>query len=215
MVRCMELVSLSKGQTLFRAGELPTHVHFLVGAVVSMMNDMTDGYSVETYMLGRTCMVGAAATDGPSFYRATVRGAGLAYRMALPDLERLRQECPVFRQEAMQALRQMAMQMAQTIACAKRHSVEQQLIRWVLTTLDRTLSASIAITHLELSEILGFRREAITLTFGKLAELGCVKISRGQIEVPDRQNLEHYACECYWSGQGKIRPLCQPQRILS
>ncbi len=215
MARCMELVSLCKGQTLFRAGDVPVHVHYPVGAIVSMMNDMPDGYCVESFMLGKACMVGVAATHGPSFYRATVRSSGLAYRMLLSDLKRESARCPSYMAVALRAMRQMAMQISLTIACGKRHSVEQQLIRWVLTTLDRTMTSTIVITHQELSEILGFRREAITLTFGKLAELGCIKISRGQIEVPDRRRLEPFSCECYWAGLGQPRPACQTLRTLT
>ena len=107
------------------------------------------------------------------------------------------------------------MQMSQSLVCSKRHTVEQQLIRWMLITLDRTLEPIIPVTHQELSEILGFRREAITLTFCKLARQGCIRTSRGQIEVLDRAALETFSCECYWLGQGAARPACRELRVLT
>ena len=209
LLACMELVSLSKGQTLFGMGETPVNIYFPLGAIVSMMIDMADGYSIETHMLGRTCMVGVAAINEPSFYRATVRDSGLAYRMHRHDLNRLRAQCPHYMRAAMQAVRRLLMQLSLGVACGKRHSVEQQLARCLLLTLDRTAMPTVTITHQELSEILGFRREAITLTFARLAELGCIKTGRGELEVLDRHRLEAFSCDCYWTGQEKIRPVGQ------
>ncbi len=209
LMGCMELVSLPKGQTLFGMGETPAHIYFPVGAIVSMMIDMADGYSIEIHMLGRSCMVGVAAINEPSFYRATVRDSGLAYRMQLHDLNRLRAQCPHYMGAALQAVRRLLMHLSLGVACGKHHSVEQQLTRWLLLTLDRTAMPTVTITHQELSEILGFRREAITLTFARLAELGCIKTGRGELEVLDRHRLEAFSCDCYWTGQEKIRPVGQ------
>jgi DNA-binding MarR family transcriptional regulator len=110
-------------------------------------------------------------------------------------------------QFAMAAMRRMVMQLAQSIACGKHHSVEQQLIRWMLITLDRISTSKIAITHKELSGILGFRREAMTLSLKKLTGLGYIESRRGEIEVINRKGLETLSCDCYWIGQEKPRPL--------
>jgi hypothetical protein len=90
--------------------------------------------------------------------------------------------------------------------CGKRHSVEKQLLRWMLITLDRTLGPTIEVTHQEISERLGFRREAITLALGKLMERGYIHVRRGTIEVIFREALEAQVCDCYWIGQEKIKP---------
>ncbi len=201
----MELVSLVKGQTLFKTGEVPTHVYYPVGAIVSMMNEMSDGYSVETYMLGNASTVGALSM--PSFYRAYVRSSGLAYRLPMTILQREYPFCPVYMKGALIALRRMVMQLSQSIACGKHHSVEQQLIRWMLITLDRIVTVQIPITHQELAKILGFRREAVTLALKKLSELGHIISRRGEIEVPNRQGLEERSCDCYWLGQERKRPV--------
>lgn len=203
----MELVSLNKGQTLFDVGQVTTQLYFPVGAIVSMMNDMPDGDSVETYVLGKICFVGLGATGTPSFYRATVRNAGLAYRIAVGDIQRVLNQCPVYLQRVNQGIQGMLRQMSQSIYCAKRHGVEQQLLRWMLTTLDRTLSNQIAVTHQELSDLLCVRREAVSLAMRRLAEAGWVSNSRGVITVLDRSALEAIACDCYWLGLGIQRPL--------
>jgi len=201
----MELVSLVKGDTLFKTGDVPTHVYYPVGAIVSMMNEMSDGYSVETYMLGNSSTVGAL--NVPSFYRAYVRNSGLAYRLPMSILQREYPFCPVYMRVALTAMRRMLMQLSQSIACGKHHSVEQQLIRWMLITLDRMSTVKIAITHHELSRILGFRREAVTLALKRLGDLGCITSRRGELEVLNRQGLEKLSCECYWIGQEKKRPV--------
>lgn len=201
----MELVSLVKGETIFKMGDIPTHVYYPVGAIVSMMIDMADGYSVETYMLGKSSTVGAL--NAPSFYRAYVRSSGLAYRLPMSILQREYLFCPVYMRVAMTAMRRMLMQLSQSIACGKHHSLEQQLIRWMLITLDRISTSKIAITHKELSDILGFRREAMTLSLKRLTGLGYIESRRGEIEVINRKGLEALSCDCYWIGQEKKRPV--------
>jgi len=207
MSRHLELVSLEKGQTLFCTGEIPRHVYYPVGAIVSMMNDADDGLMTETFMLGNACMVGAGTLGQPSFYRASVRSSGLAYRMPVMALEGLRTQCPVYAQASMAAINRMIMQLSQTVVCSKRHPIDQQLIRWMLMTLDRGTGLRIEVTHQELSQILGFRRESVTLQLNKMAIQQDIAIHRGMIEVVNRSALEMRACECYWTGSQKIRPL--------
>ena len=205
-VKHLQLVSLEKGKTLFYAGEIPTHVYFPVGAIVSMINDSEDGLSTETFMLGKSCMVGVGTEGQPSFYRAHVRGSGLAYRISMDTFLKIRSECPTYFKIALSATNRMLMQLSQAVVCGKRHSAEQQLIRWMLITLDRTMDETIQITHQELSEILGFRREAITLSLGKMTIRGEIRIRRGSIDVLHREALEQRTCNCYWIGQERKRP---------
>jgi len=203
----LELLSLPKGRDLFRMGEVPSHLYYPVGAVVSVMKDMDDGYSVETYMLGKADLVGHCAFLGPSFYRANVRSAGLAYRIPVPHLRQLLVKCPSHNGAVMQSMGRMIARMAQNIVCGKHHSVEKQLMRWMLVTLDRTLRPVIEMTHREMADRLGFRREAITLALGKLMERGFILAHRGHMEVVDRAALESLVCDCYWIGQGRAKPL--------
>lgn len=209
----LELVSLPKGQDLFLAGQFPQYVHYPVGAMVSMMRDMPDGYSVETYMLGRANMVGLSALYGFNYFRANVRHSGLAYRMPIGKLQQMLPASPMLSSLILSALVRMTMHMSQAVVCSKRHSVEQQLIRWMLITLDWVLEPVISSTHQEISERLGFRREAITLALGKLTALGFIRSRRGEIEVTQREGLEALVCDCYWIGQEKIKPKTD-QRLL-
>lgn len=210
----LQLVSLVKGQTLFRLGEVPSHVYFPVGAVVSMMNDSSGGESLETFMLGKTCMVGVGTLGQPSFYRALVRSSGLAYQMSMNSLIQLRSTCPAYSRNATAAINRMMMQMSQALACSKLHSFEQQIIRWMLITLDRTFEPLIQITHQELADILGFRRESVSLNLKKMADHKDILVRRGSIEVLNRPSLEQRSCDCYWIGQQKRRTAQSQEAVV-
>ena len=215
LISHMELVSLPKGRDLFTTGQVPSHVYYPVGALISMMKDMPDGFSVETYMIGKAGLSGIVALDGPSHYRANVRDAGLAYRIPLPVLKSLLPHCPVHERAITSTMRRMLIQLTQAVVCGKHHSVEPQLIRWMLISVDRTLEPVIHLTHQEVSERLGFRREAITLALGKLTALGYVVSRRGEIQVTQREGLEAMVCDCYWIGQGKPKPDASPLELAS
>ncbi len=203
----LKLVSLTKGQTLFSQGDKPSHVYYPVGAIVSLMIDNQAGDSTESFMLGKSCMVGAATLGEPSFYRAQVRHSGLAYQLPVSVLLQAREHCPAYFRNAMNAVNRMVMQLTQAVFCSKRHGLEQQLIRWLLVNLDRGVSNTIEVTHQEISELLGFRREAITLNLKKMTERNEVCVHRGVLEVLDRQSLEARSCDCYWTAMQRQRPL--------
>jgi len=202
----MELVSLERNQILFEAGQLLTHVYYPVGALISMINDMPDGSSVETHMLGMSSMVGIGAIGIPSFYRAKVRFSGLAYRLPMHSLYTACVECPTYVRNAQKATQRILMQLSQAVVCSKKHTVDQQLVRWILLALDNTLSPTIAMTHQELSDLLGCRREAISLAMNRLSETALISKSRGEFTVISRKKLETASCDCYWIGQEKVRP---------
>ena len=207
LVSHMELVSLSKGQDLFLSGQFASHVYYPVGALISMMMDLSDGFSAETYMVGRAGLIGWAALQEPSRYRANVRHPGLAYRLAGPSHTSLLPYCPIYTQSILGTMRRMVLELAQAVVCGKHHSVEQQLIRWMLISIDHLLEPAIQMTHQEMAERLGFRREAITLALGKLAALGHISVGRGMIEVTQRAGLESMVCECYWTHRPALRPV--------
>lgn len=205
----MELVSLTKGRTLFETGQIPAYLYFPVGSVISMIIDHPNGDSVETYMMGNACFAGVGALGVPSFYRATVRSSGLAYRIAQRHLSQAMLQCPSYAARVNDGVQRMLMRLSQSVLCGKKHTVEQQLVRWILITLDRTMSERIDITHSQLSDLLGFRREGVTVALGRFADAGLVQIIRGAITVLDRDGLEKRSCDCYWIGQEKKRPdLC-------
>lgn len=210
----LRLISLVQGQVLFEMGEIPVHVHFPVGAIVSMIKDLPDGESIELHMLGKTCMVGVAAIDTPSFYRASVRVAGLAYRLPLEVLKALRRRSPDYFVQAQTRTALLMSHIAQRATCIKYHHVEQQVVRWMMLMLDRQNDTVIQVTHNELAKLIGTRREAITLALGDLAKRGVVSIERGSIQVIDRPALELHSCDCYWNATGKAHPASAHRHIL-
>jgi CRP-like cAMP-binding protein len=201
----LKMVILHKGQTLFEIGQQPKNVYFPAGAIVSMLVDLTEGTSIEINVIGKTSMVGVAAMDGPSFYRATVRHTGLAYRMPTSVLKHEAMNCPVYTYAAQSDMCKLMAQMAQTMACGRHHSTENQIIRWFLITLDHSLTSVIKITQQEVADLLGFRREAVALALKKLVIRGHVELSRGQIEILNRPALEKASCDCYWIHQERAR----------
>jgi CRP-like cAMP-binding protein len=203
----LKKVILHKGQTLFGIGQRPTNVYYPAGALVSMLVDLTEGTSIEINVIGRTSMVGVAAVDGPSFYRATVRSTGLAYRMPISALKYEAKNCPVYTLAAQSSMYTLMAQMAQTMACARHHSTEKQIIRWFLITLDHNLTSVIKITQQEVADLLGFRREAVALALKKLVIRGHVELSRGQIKILNRPALEKASCDCYWIYQERKRTI--------
>lgn len=203
----LEKVMLRKGQTLFEMGQSPTNVYYPVRAMVSMLIDLSEGLSVEAHMLGPSSMVGVAALNEPSFYRATVRSAGLAYRMPISVLKSEQASCPFYMNTAASATSRLMAQLAQAIACAQHHTKEQQIIKWLLATLDHSLTPVIKITQQELADLLGFRRELVSIALKKLIMRGDVRLHRGQIEVTNRHELELASCDCYWVGHDRKRPM--------
>lgn len=201
----LELVSLTKGQVLFDTGEVPPFVYFPVGAVVSIICELDGNLNIESNMVGRSSMVGLTNTGLESFYKAEVRSSGLAYRINAQIYRQLRKQCPMFIEGLTLAQAASLRYTSFTGACARHHPIDQQMLRWMLISLDRSFLSTIDITHSELSRLLGFRREAVTLTLGRLVEAGAIKLGRGAIEVIDRTALEKQACECYWRISGKQR----------
>lgn len=198
---------LRKGQTLLAMGQRPSYVYFPVNALVSMLIDLPDGESVEAAALGRTSAVGFAALDVPSFYRASVRIAGLAYRIPVRVLKHEEKHCPVYMHGVVRFMGRMLAHMSLTLACSKHHSTDQQIIRWLLTTMDHSLTPVIQITQQEIADLLGFRREVVAMTLQKFKKRGEIKISRGLLEVLNRPALEKASCDCYWREQERQRPV--------
>lgn len=203
----LELMSLRKGGLLIEAGRVPGHVYFPVGAVISVFTGLEDGFVLETAMVGKRGMVGLSNVGNPSFYSARVREVGLAYRMTLRDFLDAKSTYPGFAKAHHLALVDAFRRLHVNLLCAKHHSLEMQMVRWMLASLDNSASMNIVVTHFEMSQILGFTREFTTLTLGKLAMRGLIALERGRIEVLDRHGLELLSCECYWLAKGSSRPL--------
>ncbi|OGA23636.1 MAG: Crp/Fnr family transcriptional regulator [Betaproteobacteria bacterium RIFCSPLOWO2_02_FULL_67_19] len=195
----LELVPMLLGDILYEPGSQMQHAYFPTTAIVSLHYVMESGASAETAGVGNEGVVGISLFMGgdttPS--SAVVQTAGHAYR--LPG-RLLKQE--FLRGGAVQRLllrytQALITQMIQTAACNRHHSVEQQLCRWLLLTLDRVPSGELVMTQELIASMLGVRREGITEAAGKLQHAGVIRYRRGHISVLARSGLETRACECY------------------
>ena len=195
----LELVPMPLGKALYESGDTLRHVYFPTDCIVSLLYVLADGASAEISVVGNEGMIGIALFMGgettPS--RAIVQSAGFAYRLAgqlLKDEFHRRGEVQVLLLRYTQAL---ITQMAQTAVCNRHHSVDQQLCRWLLLSLDRLSSNQLIMTQELIANMLGVRREGVTEAAGRLEKLGVIRYSRGRITVLDRPQLEQLCCECY------------------
>jgi len=195
----LELVQMRLGDMLYEPGRQLSHAYFPTTSIVSLHYVMASGASTESAGVGNEGVVGVALFMGgnttPS--SAVVQTAGYAYRI---DARVLQHEFA--RGGSLQALllrytQALMTQMAQIAACTRHHSVEQQLCRWLLMTLDRLPGNELVMTQELVAGMLGVRREGITEAAGKLQKAGLIQYRRGHITVLDRAGLETHACECY------------------
>jgi CRP-like cAMP-binding protein len=195
----LQLVPMPLGKVLYESGDVQRHVYFPTDCIVSLLYVMKDGSSAEISVVGREGIVGISLFMGgettPS--RAIVQSAGSAYRLFG---RRLKQE--FHRDGEMQLLllrytQSLITQMAQTAVCNRHHSVDQQLCRWLLLSLDRLPSNQLIMTQELIANMLGVRREGVTEAAGKLQKLNVIHYARGKITVLDRPKLEQRCCECY------------------
>ena len=195
----LTLVEMPLGMVLYESGEALRHIYFPTDSIVSLLYVMKDGASAEIAVVGNEGAIGVSLFMGgettPS--RAIVQSAGFAYRLTG---RRLKQEFERHGQLLHVLLRytqSLITQMAQTAVCNRHHSVDQQLCRWLLLSLDRLPSNRLDMTQELIANMLGVRREGVTGAAGKLQELGVIRYSRGHITVLDRPKLEKLSCECY------------------
>ena len=195
----LRLVTMPLGKALYEPGDTLRYVYFPVDSIVSLLYVLENGASAEISVVGNEGLIGIALFMGgettPS--RAIVQSAGHAYRL---DGQRLKDE--FHRNGSLQLLllrytQSLITQMAQTAVCNRHHSVDQQLCRWLLLSLDRLASNELVMTQELIANMLGVRREGVTEAAGKLQKLGAIRYSRGHITVLDRPKLEQLCCECY------------------
>ncbi|MCD6004644.1 MULTISPECIES: Crp/Fnr family transcriptional regulator [Halomonadaceae] len=195
----LEKVTLTLGQSLSEPGQQMSHVYFPLDSIVSLLCVMENGASTEIAIVGYEGIVGVSLFMGgettPS--RAIVQSAGHAYRLKGQLLKN-----EFYRAGAMQRLllrytQALLTQMAQTAVCNRHHSVDQQLCRWLLLSIDRLPGNELVMTQELIANMLGVRREGVTESAGKLQKAGLISYYRGHIKVIDRLGLEARVCECY------------------
>jgi CRP-like cAMP-binding protein len=195
----LELIEMTLGDVLYESGSQLAHVYFPTTAIVSLLYVMEDGSSAEIAVVGNEGIIGVALFMGgettPS--RAVVQSAGHAYRLKGQLLKREFTRSVELHHLLLRYTQALLTQMAQTAVCNRHHTLDQQLCRWLLLSLDRLPSNELTMTQELIANMLGVRREGVTEAAGKLQEAGLIQYKRGRITVLDRPGLEAQACECY------------------
>ena len=195
----MELVSLPLGQALYESGDKLNHVYFPTTSIVSLLYELENGSSAEIAVVGNEGIVGIALFMGGDTMpnRAVVQSAGQAYRLQGQVLQQEFNRGGALQHLLLRYTLAMLTQMAQTAVCNRHHSVDQQLCRWLLLSLDRLPTMELVMTQELIANMLGVRREGVTEAAGKLQSAGLIRYGRGHIIVLDRPGLEKRVCECY------------------
>ena len=199
LVSKLEPVSLRVGDVVYGPDEQMRYAYFPTTSIVSLHYVTESGASAETAGVGNEGVVGIALFMGgnTTSSSAVVQTAGLAYRLEGRLLKEEFDRAGFVQRLLLRYTQALMTQMSQTAACNRHHSIEQQLCRWLLLTLDRASSNDLIITQELVANMLGVRREGITEAAGKLQFLGHIRCRRGHLSVLNRKGLEERACECY------------------
>ncbi len=195
----LELCTLPLGQVIYESGDTLKHVYFPTDSIVSLLYLMGNGASAEISVVGNDGLVGISLFMGgestPS--RAVVQSAGFAYRLPARELKQEFARNGDMLQLLLRYTQSLITQMSQTAVCNRHHTVDQQLARWLLLSLDRLRGNQLNMTQELIANMLGVRREGVTEAAGKLQKQGVIEYRRGRIQVLDRPKLEKLSCECY------------------
>lgn len=195
----LELVPMPLGQALYESGGHLHHVYFPTTSIVSLLYVLENGASAEIAVVGNEGILGISLFMGgettPS--RAIVQSAGYGYRLRATLLKQEFNRAGPMMHLLLRYTQALITQMTQTAVCNRHHTVEQQLCRWLLLSLDRLAADELNMTQELIANMLGVRREGVTEAAGKLQREGLINYSRGHIRVLDRPKLEKRVCECY------------------
>ncbi|MDP9082753.1 MAG: Crp/Fnr family transcriptional regulator [Pseudomonadota bacterium] len=195
----LELVKMPLGEVLYEAGIALNYVYFPTTAIVSLIHVMHDGASAEIAVVGNEGMVGISLFMGgrstPS--RGVVQSAGDGYRLKGQLMQDGFNQNSAVLYLFLRFTQALITQMTQTAACNRHHTLDQQLCRWLLLSLDRLEGYDLVMTQELIANMLGVRREGVTEGALKLQEAGLIRYARGRITVLDRKGLEGRSCECY------------------
>jgi CRP-like cAMP-binding protein len=209
----LERLEMPLGDSLYESGGTQGYVYFPTTAIVSLLYVLADGHSAELAVTGNEGLVGIALFMGgettPS--RAVVQSAGTGYRLRASVLKKEFEAGGELQHLLLRFTQALITQMTQTAVCNRHHSVDQQLCRWLLLSLDRLRGNELQMTQELIANMLGVRREGVTEAAGVLQAQGLIQYSRGRISVPDRRRLEARVCECYAVVKKEYDRLLQPR----
>jgi CRP-like cAMP-binding protein len=195
----LKLVALPPGTVLYESGAPLKDIYFPIDCVISLLYVLENGASAEISVVGNEGLVGISLFIGSetTTSRAIVQSGGSAYRLTGRRLMQESERHGEMLHILLRYTQSLLTQMAQTAVCNRHHSVDQQLCRWLLLSLDRLTSNELAVTQELIANLLGVRREGVTAAAGKLQKAGVISYVRGRITVLDRPQLEQLSCECY------------------
>lgn len=199
LVDDLELVTLASGQVIYQPGDQLAFIYFPTTCIISLIFSTENGSSAELAMTGNDGLVGIPLVLGgeTTTYKMIVQSAGAAYRLPAESMHWEISQGGKLQRLSLCYAQALMTQMAQSVVCNRHHSVDKQLCRWLLLTLDQLPDNEIAVTQELIGNMLGVRREAVTEAAGKLQTAGLIKYRRGHITVTDRPGLELRVCECY------------------
>ncbi|OIO67584.1 MAG: Crp/Fnr family transcriptional regulator [Zetaproteobacteria bacterium CG_4_9_14_3_um_filter_49_83] len=195
----LELVEMPLGKALYESGGLLRYVYFPTNSIISLLYVMENGSQAEIAVIGNEGIVGLALFMGGETMpnRAVVQSAGHAYRLSSALVKReFGLNGPLLRL-LLRYTQALITQMSQTAVCNRHHSLDQQLCRWLLLSMDRLAGNDLIMTQELIANMLGVRREGVTVAAGHLQQAGLIDYQRGHITVLDRPGLEKRVCECY------------------
>jgi CRP-like cAMP-binding protein len=199
MLPDLELIKLTLGQSLYESGDEMRYVFFPTDSIVSLLYVMESGASAEISVVGNEGLLGIALFMGgestPS--RAIVQSAGSAFRYPGQKLKDEFSRHGELHNLLLRYTQSLMTQMAQTAVCNRHHTIDQQLCRWLLLSLDRLPTNTLTMTQELIANMLGVRREGVTEAAGKLQRQGVIEYQRGSVTILDRPRLEKLSCECY------------------
>ena len=195
----LELIAMPLEWVIYESGGRLNHAYFPVSGIVSLLYVTNDGSSSEIAITGKEGLVGISLFMGgeSTTNRAVVQCAGHAYRMPAEALKREFAYGAAFQRLALRFTQTMMTQMAQTSVCNRHHSLDQQLCRWLLLSIDTLEGDELVMTQELIANMLGVRREGVTEAAGRLQQAGLISYSRGRITMLNRDALEKRVCECY------------------
>ncbi len=195
----LEAVDLSLGQVLYESGKTLSHVYFPTTAIVSLLYVMENGASAEIAVVGNEGVVGISLFMGgeSTRSRAVVQSAGKGFLLHAQWMKDEFNRAGTAMHLLLRYTQALITQMAQTAVCNRHHSLDQQLCRWLLVSLDRLQGVDLVMTQELIANMLGVRREGVTEAAHKLQEAGLIRYARGRITVLDRAGIEARSCECY------------------
>lgn len=195
----LELIRMPLGQAIYESGGRLQHVYFPTTSIVSLLYVLADGASAEIAVVGNEGVLGVALFMGgettPS--RAVVQSEGYGYRLKSQLLKDEFKRAGPMMYLLLRYTQALITQMAQTAVCNRHHSIDQQLCRWLLLSLDRLSDNELTMTQELIANMLGVRREGVTEAAGKLRDEGIIEYHRGVIKILNRPKLERKVCECY------------------